>query len=154
MTSLSPLATNVGWVIRDRSCRLAEAGFADRQQLRDPGLMRDGLVAIGRALTQRAMYSVPVCLPTAFVEEQELPRVEARHRGLGVGAADDQRHLGQAPAAAMPGAGENQPPDQVRVLQGDLLRDTTTEGEAEQVDVVVAERPMNAAASAAMAAIV
>ena len=39
----------------------------------------------------------------------------------------------------MPGAGDDQPPDQVRILQGDLLRDTAAEGEAEQVDVVVTE---------------
>ena len=67
------------------------------------------------------------------MKEQELPRIEARQRSLGVGAAHDQRHLGQAAAAAMSGAGEDQPPDHVRVQQGDHFRDPPPEREADQL---------------------
>ena len=91
---------------------------------------------------RRAMYSVPACLPTVSRLKNRNCRGSRRvSASLGVGATDDERHLRQAAAAAMPGAGEDQPPDQIRVLQGDLLRDPAAEGEAEQVDLVVTERP-------------
>jgi hypothetical protein len=78
-----------------------------------------GLVAIGRPLLQtRDVLGSGLLADRVAVEEQELSRVEARQRSLGVGATDDQRHLGQAAAAAMPGAGENQPSDQLRVPRG------------------------------------
>ncbi len=90
---------------------------------------------------RRAMYSVPACLPTAFaVEEQELARVAACEERLRVGAADDQRHLRQAAPAAVTGAGEDQSADEVGVAEGDFLRHAAAKREAQQVDVLVAER--------------
>ena len=141
MTSLSPLATNVGWVILLRSCGLPRPASRIARSCAHPRLLRDRLVAVGRAFLQTGdVLGRRALARRVAVEEQEMPWVHASQRRLGVRASDDQRHLGQPAAAAHAGAGQDQPPHEFGMRERDLLRDAAAEREAEEVDVLVAER--------------
>jgi hypothetical protein len=117
-----------------------QARRADRLQLCTPGLHRDALVSVLCALLQPGHVGGRRALALLVsVEEQEMPWIAQGEGGLGVRAGRDPVDLLDAAAAGGTRAGQNDPADELGVLEGDHLRDSAAEREAQEVDLVVAE---------------
>ena len=89
----------------------------------------------------RAMYSVAARLPAGLRLKNRNCRGSRRVSAALVYAPPTiSGILVRPPPPRMPGAGQDQPADELGIRERDLLRDAAPEREAEQVDVLVAER--------------
>src|SRR6188472_2084612 len=105
-----------------------QAGRADRLELCAPGLQGDPLVAVLGALLQTGDVvgrgALAVRRPGA---EQVVPGLTQRERGLDVRGGRDPGDLLDAATAGGTRAGQNDPTDELGMLEGDHLRDAATE---------------------------
>ena len=142
MRSWSPLAIRVGWVNVDRSEGAERPYLWIAFSWVRKALMPIGLVAVDRALLEPLDERLPGGLAGCVaVEEEELLRVRPGQGGaedVPVGHADD---LVDVLAAARPGPGQDEPADQVGMLDDQVLGDHAAHREGEDVDLVEARAP-------------
>ena len=141
MRSWSPLAIRVGWVNVDRSEGAERPNFWIAFSWVRKALM---LISWSRSTVRswsRLTNAFAAGLPVGVaVEEQELLRVrpgQGRAEDVPVGHADD---LVDVLAATRPGPGQDEPADQVGVLDDQVLGDHAAHREGEDVDLVESER--------------